>query len=117
MKKLLFLTLLSGLLLAVTGCVEEVEYTNRPHVRASHYNDRYTTTSYRSRPVYRDNRSVYRSDRVVYRDDRPVYRGERSVYRDDPSAFRSGNYYDDDDRDVRVYNAPTVRRTQVRVGY
>ena len=110
MKKLLSLTLLSGLLLAVTGCVEEAQYTNRPHVRASHYNDRYTTTNYRSRPVYRDNRSVYRSDRVVYRDDRPVYR-------DDPSAFRSGNYYDDDDRDVRVYDAPTVRRTQVRVGY
>lgn len=111
MKKLLTLSLLSGFLLAATGCVEDdVQYTNRPHVRASHYNDRYTTTSHRSRPVYRDDRPVYRSDRVVYR-------GTPSVYRDDPSAFRSGNYYEDDNRDVRVYNAPTVRRTQVRVGY
>ena len=85
MKTLLCSTLLSGILLTLTGCVDEYAYSHRPHGRTGYYDDRRTTTHYGARPVYR---------------------GERRVYRDD-------GY--DDRGDVRVYEAPRRRHGDVRV--
>ena len=87
MNKLLSLPLLAGLLLATTGCVEEVAYSRGPHHRPGYYDDRRSTTHYSTRPVYR---------------------GERRVYRDD-------GYYDRGEG--RVYVAPHPRHREVRVGF
>lgn len=86
MKKLPSLALLSGLLLAITGCADDVAYSRRPHNRQGYYEDRQITTY----------------------ETRPVYRGDRRVYRDD-------GY--DGHNDVREYDAPSRRHSDVRVTF
>lgn len=87
MKKLFSFTLLSGFLLALTGCANELVYSRGPHARHGHYDDRRTTTYYGNRPVYR---------------------GERRVYRDDGYYGRSH---------VREYDAPRRPHADVRVSF
>ena len=87
MKKFVSLALLSGSLLAITGCVEPVEYSRHSRHRPGYYDDRRTSTYYESRPVYRDDRRTYRDD----------------------GYHRRG--------DVRVYGPPRPRHSEVRIGF
>ena len=77
MKKLLSLTLLAGLLLAITGCVDRVAYSRRSHYRSGYHDDRRATRYYEARPVYRGDRRVY-DDGYYGRRDVRVYDAPRA---------------------------------------
>jgi hypothetical protein len=88
MKKTLSIILVSGLLLAFTGClVDRRDYSRRSNARHGYYGDRRSTTYYETRPTHR---------------------GDRRVYRDGDRYGR---------RDVRVYDAPRQSHGSVTVGF
>lgn len=64
MKRLLSVALLTGSILASTGCVDEFAYSRRPHSGPGFHDTRRTTTHYETRPVYRNDRRIYRDDRT-----------------------------------------------------